>query len=97
MLLRAESERIALTFRHEARKWRAIQPSADLDAETQRGIRAYGQKQGNIFDQLTNEANVYLAVVEKHWTGALGTEEFDDLSGHIADTHVGFEDADNLY
>lgn len=36
-----------------------------------RGVKAYGQKKGSIFEELVKEANVHLAVIEKHWKIAL--------------------------
>ncbi|KAG9041031.1 hypothetical protein FS837_012809, partial [Tulasnella sp. UAMH 9824] len=66
ILLRSEAERITLSFRYAATSWRALTPPFDLDSKTQRGILAYGQKKGSMFDELAKEANVHLAIIDKH-------------------------------
>lgn len=98
ILLRSESERIALSFRYAAAKWRELKPPSDLDSKTQRGILAYGQKKGSMFDELAKEANVHLAIIEKHWKGAL------EKAPTAADTREGsgseqvtLEDTDEFY
>ncbi|KAG8913776.1 hypothetical protein FRC01_004391, partial [Tulasnella sp. 417] len=101
MLLRAESERVALSFRHAAQSWRAIEVPVELDEIVKRGIRAYGQKKGTMFDELANEAAVNQALIDKHWRlvserkaesseAATSDEEGDE-------DRIVFEDADDIY
>ncbi|KIO16467.1 hypothetical protein M407DRAFT_85990, partial [Tulasnella calospora MUT 4182] len=103
VLLRAESERVVLAFRHAAREWRAVQPSAELPSEVQRGIRAYGQKKGAMYEELTKEAAVFQALVNKHWSVTLEKQaraalaEIEESSEHMAAEPIIFEDADDLY
>ncbi|KAG8940497.1 hypothetical protein FRC04_005223 [Tulasnella sp. 424] len=101
VLLQAELERVASTFEHGAKEWMAIQLLADLDDKALRGIRAYGQRKASMFAQLAKEANVYFAVIESHWNGALKqgatSAELDDESEQIAGAPIVFEETDDIY
>lgn len=100
ILLRSESERIASSFQHAATEWRGLEPSPDLDNRTQRGILAYGQRKGSMFDELAMEANVYLAVIGKHWSQALerlGTGDSTDRSDDTVADPIMLEDTDEFY
>lgn len=100
ILLRSEAERITLSFRHAATRWRALNPPSYLDSRTQRGILAYGQKKGSMFDELAKEANVHLAIIDKHWKVALEKGRTDVPAGTVETIGLGpvtLEDTDEFY
>lgn len=100
ILLRSEAERITLSFQHAAREWRAVEPPSDLDSKVRRGVMAYGRKKGSIFEELLKEANVHLAVIERHWKVALEKSPKASAAGAVQETGsdgVILEDADEFY